>query len=40
VAADIIAINIFTIFFLVLISVVQRTLVAARANPAEALKYV
>ncbi len=40
VAADIIAINLFTIFFLVFISVVQRTLVAARANPAEALKYV
>ena len=40
VAADIIAINLFTIFFLVFISVVQRTLAAARANPAEALKYV
>ena len=40
VAADIIAINLFTIFFLVFISVVQRTLAAARANPAEALKYI
>jgi putative ABC transport system permease protein len=40
VAADIIIVNLFLIFFLVIISVVQRTLVAARANPAEALKYV
>jgi putative ABC transport system permease protein len=40
VSAGMIAINLFTILFLVFISVVQRTLAAARANPAEALKYV
>jgi putative ABC transport system permease protein len=40
VTADIIAINLFSIFFLVFISVIQSTLAAARANPAEAIKYV